>query len=83
MASLSTCSALDIRRYNKPLLPKYEAAERGVAEKQKAIEAKIAGRRINQASSACFDLLLVARQPPGAAIGSTPWLHVLHVYGPA
>ncbi len=35
-------------RYNKPLLPKYEAAERNVQLKQQAIEKKIAGRRINQ-----------------------------------
>lgn len=35
-------------RYNKPLLPKYEAAERNVQLKQEAIEKKIAGRRINQ-----------------------------------
>ncbi|DBA96843.1 hypothetical protein WJX82_009463 [Trebouxia sp. C0006] len=34
--------------YNKPLLPKYEAAESNVQLKQQAIEKKIAGRRINQ-----------------------------------
>ena len=44
-------------RYNKPLLPKYEAAEKSVLEKQQAIEAKIAGRRINQASHPCSRLL--------------------------
>ena len=35
-------------RYNKPLLSKYEAAERDVQLKQQEIEKKIAGRRINQ-----------------------------------
>ncbi len=41
-------SAFGVFRYNKPLLPKYEAAERNVQLKQQAIEKKIAGRRINQ-----------------------------------
>lgn len=48
MALMYVHSSVSICRYNKPLLPKYEAAERRVEEKQHEIEAKIAGRRINQ-----------------------------------
>lgn len=48
MQSWQLMSAFDVCRYNKPLLPKYEAAERNVQLKQQAIEKKIAGRRINQ-----------------------------------
>ena len=35
-------------RYNKPLLPKYKAAEDSVQARQAAIEKKIANRRVNQ-----------------------------------
>jgi len=48
MQHVHLMSTFVVFRYNKPLLPKYEAAERNVQLKQQAIEKKIAGRRINQ-----------------------------------
>lgn len=50
------CSAVVLCRYNKPLLPKYEAAETKVHQIQEAIAEKIGSRRINQVGCCCFQI---------------------------
>ena len=51
-------------RYNKPLLPKYKAAEDSVQATQAAIEKKIATRRINQVQPpSTYVCVLLAAEP--------------------
>ena len=72
------CSTVVVCRYNKPLLPKYEAAERSVLEKQQGIEAKIAGRRINQASHPCFQMAVISSLRGTLSCVYATWVLPLH-----